>query len=58
MKRNSCQEDEAVVKQWNSQDEEPVVMEQCADQTMTCPGLDHPGQNKEERPKHDESIIR
>ena len=26
--------------------------------TMKCPELDHPGQNREERPKHDESIIR
>ena len=32
-------------------------MQRCGDETMTCRGPDHPGQNKEERPKHDESII-
>ena len=33
-------------------------MQRSRDETMKCPGLDHPGQCKEERPKHDESIIR
>ena len=33
-------------------------MQRSGDETMKCPGLDHPGQNKEERPKHDESINR
>ena len=33
-------------------------MQQSGDETKRCLGLDHPGQNKEERPKHDESVIR
>ena len=32
-------------------------MQRCGDETTTCPGLDHLGQNKEAWPKHDESII-
>ena len=33
-------------------------MQGSGDETKRCPGLDHPVQNKEERPKHDESVIR
>ena len=33
-------------------------MQRSGNETMKCPGLDHPGQNKRERPRHDESIIR
>ena len=32
-------------------------MQQSGDEAMKCPGLDHPWQNKKERPKHDEHII-
>ena len=32
-------------------------MQQSGDKTKRCLGLDHPGQNKEERPKHKESVI-
>ena len=50
MKRNCRQEDEAL--------EKPVVMQRRGDETERCLRLDHPGQNEEERPKHDENVIR
>ena len=45
-------------KAGGSPDKEPLEMQGSGHETMKCPGLDHPGQNKEEQPKHDESIIR
>ena len=33
-------------------------MRRSGDETKRCLGLDHPGQNKEERHKHNESVIR
>ena len=57
---SSSQEDEAMEKQCGSQEEEPVVMQGCEDpdeavvmqrsgnEAKKCPGLDHPGQNKQE----------
>ena len=65
--RSSGQEDEAVVKQGSSGEEEPVlmqiyrdpdeaiVMQRCGDEATECLGLDHPGQNKKERPKQNNS---
>ena len=35
-----------------------VVMQQSSDETMEGTGLDHPGENKKERPKGNYSIIR
>ena len=32
-------------------------MQQCGDEAMECPGLDHPGQNKQEQPKHHDDIV-
>ena len=56
--QSSSEEVEDVEKQWSSEEEEPVVMPQSADEAMKCPGLDHPRHNKKERPKHNESNIR
>ena len=33
-------------------------MLQCCDEAMECPGLDHPGQSKKERPKQNGSNMR
>ena len=33
-------------------------MQRSGDEAKKCPGLDHPGQNKKEWPKHDASINR
>ena len=55
-------------KQRGSQEEEPKLMQRCedpheaevmqrsGDEAKKCPGLDHPGQNKKEWPKHNASI--
>ena len=59
----SSQGDEAEEKHWSSDEEEPEEMQSRGDQDdaehkqprahedMECPGLEHPGQNKKERPK-------
>ena len=59
----SSQEDEAEEKHRSSDEEEPEEMQSRrdqdeaehkqprADKDMECPGLEHPGQNKKERPK-------
>ena len=61
--RWSSQEDEAEEKQWSGKEEEPEEMQSRgdqdeaehkqprADEDMQSPGLNHPGQNKKERPK-------
>ena len=61
--RRSSQGDRAEEKQWSGKEEEPEEMQSRgdqdeaehkqprADEDMECPGLDHPGQNKKERPK-------
>ena len=61
--RWSSQGDEAEEKQWSGQEEEPKEMQSRgdqdeaehkqprADEDMECPGLDHPAQNKKDRPK-------
>ena len=41
-----------------SDPDEAVVMQRCSDEAMECPGLEHPGQNKKEPRKQDDSIIR
>ena len=33
-------------------------MHQCGDEAMEYPGVDHPGQNKKERPKQNVSKMR
>ena len=59
----SSQGDEAEEKQWSGKEEEPEEMQRRgdhddaehkqpgADKDMECPGLEHSGQNKKERPK-------
>ena len=61
--RWSSQGDEADERQRSSNEEEPEQMQSRghqdeavhkqprADEHKSCPGLDHPGQNKKERPK-------
>ena len=34
-----------------------MVKQRSGDEAMKCPGLDHPGQNKKERRKHNEGSI-
>ena len=67
VKVSSSREDEAMEKQFGSQEEEPVVMQRYEDPdeaeelqpsgngAKKCPGLDHPGQSRKEWPKHDAS---
>ena len=68
--RRSSQEDEAEEEARSSEEEEPDEMQRrsdqdkapdmqrSADEAMGCPALDHPGQNKKERPKQNDNKMR
>ena len=47
-KQRGSQEEEPVVMQWCEDPAEAVVMQRSGDEAKKCPGLDHPGQNKNE----------
>ena len=64
--RRSSRRDEGEEKQRSSDEEEPEVMQSrgdrdeaghkqpTADEDKECPGLEHPGHNKKERPKRND----